>query len=142
MARKKKKQQPMQEPVDLVDSVRELIKRCNQSIESIMQDYLADEELYDEVQEVIDGLSLELQYLLQKNQFETAIDLLHMTPEYERDTARLLMYCDEDETFNSLKQKGFAFVKIETEQQRERLLEFVETKIWPHYNQQVSNVLI
>ena len=79
----------------------------------------------------------------QKQSFEDLFELMSDLKPGEIETDKLLALCDEDDIIHwvSNDRQAYLLVKIESSEKRDKLIEFIENEIYPHYNDQVKNIV-
>jgi endonuclease III-like uncharacterized protein len=73
--------------------------------------------------------------------FKSILKLLKELDSSDIETSDLLDLCDENDLYDYVRSKGYAYVKIDNMQQQSDLEEFVSSKIWPYYNDQEKFLL-
>lgn len=71
----------------------------------------------------------------------TKLSTEKLTSDQIDDLLKVIEDEDPDPIYDFVKDKGFCYIRIETMDQQEKLRAFVESEIWPHYNEQASNIL-
>jgi uncharacterized protein DUF3268 len=125
------------------------VKEHADLIKGILDDYLVTDGAELEIAQALTNLTIaiktiafeeeEKQELAPEEVIELANDLYQIDKIKSKD---LLDFLVESEIVDYISGRDFAFVKVTSMDQQNKLRAFVETEIWPYYNQQKENILI
>jgi hypothetical protein len=155
MARNKTTPVKKEEPKKLTrdemfrENVLASIKEHADLIKGILDDYLVTDGAELEIAQALTNLTNVIKTIAfekeEKQELtpEQVIELANYLYEVDKIKSKdLLDFMVESEIVDYVSGRDFAFVKVTSMDQQNKLRAFVETEIWPYYNQQKENILI
>lgn len=149
-----KKEDPKQlGKIGVIQEILKLVENHNGVVSAILNDYLVTDGAELEIGAAGNNLWKDIEQLLFTDSPEEDFDdLFKKLKNIESDAFgwseldKLSTLFTDSEIIEFMEgqagSKGYALIKVETMDQQEKLREFAETKLWPHYNQQSENILI
>lgn len=137
----------------LIDSeeVKNLVANHLETVTTILDTYedlldVLDDGVKTELLAAVDNLTSSIDSLQEIDQdftFEQLVEKLENVDASNIETDKLLALCDEDEILDWVKtnKPGFILLKTESGDMEDKIRTFLETEIYPHYNDQVNNIL-
>jgi len=77
---------------------------------------------------------------IENTEFEKIYKQLQELTSYNIDGDKLLELCYEDDVKYYLCSKGYAVIKLNTMEQQRKLENFLTNELYPHYNDQQTNI--
>jgi hypothetical protein len=125
-----------------LDKVQELITNHREKIDFILDDYMiggnAAIEAMVKSETELDKLLIGLRINSKATPFDEAMEALEACDDDDLKVDEILDFVhdkiDGDAMLDYMNAKGYAFVKLDSLKDKEKLEEFVKAEIWPFYN--------
>lgn len=160
LSRKKTKVEPAKAVQRRAPSwLREMFQKYLDTTSAIIQDYVPDPGMLDELKWANENLKEEIEALIGEFEDPTAewlhdkisrldsddidcdklMDVVHSTNSYSSD--KVMDMLDDGDMADHLLSKGYASIKIDNLAQRQKLEAFVKEEIWPNYNDEGNYII-
>jgi hypothetical protein len=149
----KKEERKQLGKIGAVQEILKIVESHNSVVKAVLNDYLVTDGAELEIDAAGSNLWNEIEQLQFSDEPEEDFDTLYKKMD-DLDTrdwdsrqlekiSSLFSDADQIEFMEGLAiDKGYALIKVDTLDQKNKLQQFAETEIWPNYNQQKENIVI
>lgn len=138
---------------EAIQAILKLVEKHNETVAAVLNDYLVTDGAELEIGAAGNNLWNDIENLVFTDEPEEDFEVLYKklddldTSDWDsrqlEKLATLFNDADKIEFLEGLAvDKGYALIKVDTMDQKNKLQQFAETEIWPDYNQQKENIVI